>query len=443
MNLIVKGAVWLGLYLVLILFPLLVAAVFPGAGASRPLSLQFGVACGFVSLAIMVFEFALISRVKAASGAFGQDALLQFHRGMGLLALAMIVLHPVLIFANGYPLAWANPLSAATPWSIRWGILSCAVVILLCGLSVFRKRLRIAYEWWQVTHMHLALIIIFAAMAHIFMVGNFTASHAMHILWTLYAVIFLGLVFNFKVLKPLLMLRHPWEVVRNIPNPGDSHTLVLRPVDHRGLTFQPGQFAWILTGRSPFHFDQHPISFSSCAHDEPGQQVAFTVKSLGDWSSNVVPALAPGQRLWLDGPYGVFSPDREQGPGYVLIGGGVGITPLHSMCLTLAEREDIRPVLLFYCNRDAESLTFRRHFHELEARMNIKVIYVLERPPVDWDGESGFITSEILRRYLPKQYRRFQYFVCGPTPMMDAVENILPPLGVAPELIHTERFDMV
>jgi predicted ferric reductase len=239
------------------------------------------------------------------------------------------------------------------------------------------------------------------------------------------------------------MLRHPWEVVRNIPNPGESHTLVLRPVGHEGITFQPGQFAWLMTGRSPFHIDQHPISFSSCASDLPGQQVAFTVKSLGDWSDTVIPALTPGRRLWLDGPYGVFSPDREQGPGYVLIGGGVGITPLHSMCLTLAEREDTRPVLLFYCNRDAESLTFRRHFDELESRMNIKVIYVLEHPPAVWDGESGFVSAEILSRYLPKQYKRFQYFVCGPTPMMDAVENILPPLGVPPELIHTERFDMV
>jgi predicted ferric reductase len=443
MNLIVKGAAWLGLYLAFILCPLLVAAVVPGGAASRPLPLQFGVACGFVSLAIMVFEFALISRVKAASGAFGQDALIQFHRGMGLIALALVVLHPILIFANGYPLAWANPFAAATPWSVRLGILAFVVVLLLCGLSIFRKRLRIPYEWWQVSHMHLALIILFAAIAHIFMVGNFTSTRPMHILWILYAVTFLGLVFNFKILKPLLMLRHPWEVIRNIPNPGESHTLVLRPVDHTGMTFQPGQFAWIMTGSTPFHVDQHPISFSSCAYDAPGQDVAFTVKSLGDWSGKVVPALTPGKRLWLDGPYGVFTPDREQGPGYVLIGGGVGITPLHSMCLTLADREDVRPVLLFYCNRDTESLTFRQHFEDLQSRMNIKVIYVLERPPADWTGEKGFITAEILRRHLPKQYKRFQYFVCGPTPMMDAVENILPPLGVRPALIHTERFDMV
>jgi ferredoxin-NADP reductase len=49
----------------------------------------------------------------------------------------------------------------------------------------------------------------------------------------------------------------------------------------------------------------------------------------------------------------------------------------------------------------------------------------------------------LLRRYLPKQYKRFQYFICGPLPMMDAMEKLLPQMGIAPEYIHTERFDIV
>jgi predicted ferric reductase len=53
----------------------------------------------------------------------------------------------------------------------------------------------------------------------------------------------------------------------------------------------------------------------------PGGCIAFTIKALGDWSGKIVPAIKPGARIWVDGPYGVFSADREQGPGYVLIGG--------------------------------------------------------------------------------------------------------------------------
>jgi ferredoxin-NADP reductase len=127
----------------------------------------------------------------------------------------------------------------------------------------------------------------------------------------------------------------------------------------------------------------------------------------------------------------------------VLIAGGIGITPLYSMCLTLADREDVRPVLLFYGRREYQELTFRDQLDQLTRRMNLKVIYVLEQASADWKGETGFIDADLLRRYLPKQYPRFQYFVCGPLAMMDAMERLLPPMGIAPELIHTERFDIV
>ena len=49
----------------------------------------------------------------------------------------------------------------------------------------------------------------------------------------------------------------------------------------------------------------------------------------------------------------------------------------------------------------------------------------------------------VLRRHLPHDHRRFQYFVCGPPPLMDAMERTLPSLGIPAERIHAERFDMV
>jgi predicted ferric reductase len=173
------------------------------------------------------------------------------------------------------------------------------------------------------------------------------------------------------------------------------------------------------------------------------REVAFTIKALGDWSGKKVPGLPIGATVWLDGPYGVFSPDREQGPGYVLIGGGVGITPLYSMCLTLGDREDMRPVYLFYGSRDFDDLTFHEALDKLTERMNLKIVYVLEEGFPEWGGETGLIDGPLLGRHLPKQYRRFQYFVCGPLPMMDAMERVLPSLGIAPEQVHTERFDIV
>jgi ferredoxin-NADP reductase len=131
--------------------------------------------------------------------------------------------------------------------------------------------------------------------------------------------------------------------------------------------------------------------------------------------------------------------------GYVFIGGGIGITPLYSMLQTMVERDDVRPVLLFYGVQDREGMTFREELEALEAskKLNFQFVPVLAAPQENWQGERGFINAEIMKRYLPRQYKRFLYLICGPGPLMDAMEQALPELGVPPESVLTERFDMV
>jgi predicted ferric reductase len=434
---------YFGVYLALILFPLVVGAVMPGGAAARPFATQFGVACGFVGLSIMAFEYALISKVKAVAGAFGQDALLQFHKLMGMLAAILITVHAVLMMRSGYPLEWLNPFHGENPWAMRWGVSAGYLLAVLMVLSLLRRKIHLAYDWWQLTHAWLADLVVVMGLAHVLLFGGFSSTPAMRGTVAVYGVILISLGAYFKIIRPIRLWSKPWEVVENREERGASRTLVLRPRGHEGFVFEPGQFAWLNTGKTPFHKDRHPISFSSCAYEEKGANISFTIRDLGDWSGRTVPQLKPGGRLWVDGPFGVFTADREQGMGYVLIGGGVGITPMMSICSTLAERGDPRHVLLFFASREVGDLTFAGEFEALQRRMNLKIVYVIERPDANWTGEKGYLTKEMIRRYLPEHYRRYQYFICGPPPMMDAMEKALPELDVPPQNVHSERFDMV
>src|SRR5215472_924293 len=137
----VRGFLWFGLYVVLILFPLIVGAVAPGDAVGRPFLHQFGVACGFVGLCIMAFEFVMISKVGSIAAVFGQDALIQFHRAMGILAAVLLLIHPVLMMKGGYPLAWLNPFNGESPWAMRWGVWAGLGLLLLTILSIWRGRL--------------------------------------------------------------------------------------------------------------------------------------------------------------------------------------------------------------------------------------------------------------------------------------------------------------
>ncbi len=446
MKLIIRGVFWFGLYLTLILFPLIAGIVFfqPDQAAS-PL-IYLAIAAGYIALALMATELALVSRFKGVAGAFGLDSLLQFHRQIGIAAMFFATAHPVLLVADrAYSRSLVVP-STNAPWPVTVGIAAFVLAALVVGLSVYRRQLRMSYGVWHITHSLISIALIGFAAAHVLGLGRFAALPVVRALWAVYLAFFVIMYLRYRLFRPLSLMHRPWQVVENRTEHGNSHTLVLRPVGHEGFRFEPGQFAWIGFGRSPFAIDQHPISFSSNG-DIPSHDgtIAFTIKRLGDWSAQVVPDVVPGTRAWVDGPYGVFTIDREEGAGYCLIGGGVGITPLYAMLQALETREDPRPVFMFHAANDFDDLTFREELDAMAERMpSLTLVTVLLRAEDDWEGERGFVTAEILTKYLPATlYRRFQYFICGPGPLMDAMEKTLPAIGVPGERVHTERFDMV
>lgn len=446
MRLIIRGVFWFGLYLAIILFPLVVGVVFLDPSSAASPLIYLAAAAGYIALALMATELALVSRFGGVAGAFGLDSLLQFHRQIGIAAMAFAAAHPLLLVADR---AYTRQLLMPTPdapWPLSTGYVAFLFAVLVVGLSVYRQQLRLSYEAWQITHGLFSIALIGFAAAHALGIGRFAALPAMQTLWAVYLIFFIGMFLRYRLLRPLSLMHKPWEVIENRVEHGQSHTLVLRPVEHDGFLFEPGQFAWISFGRSPFSINQHPISFSSNG-DIPNHDgtVAFTIKKLGDWSSEVVPNVEPGTRAWVDGPHGVFTIDREEGAGYVLIGGGVGITPLYSMLQALETRQDPRPVFVFHAANDYDDLTFREEFDAMAQRMpTLTLVTVLLNPHEGWEGERGFVTADILTRHLPPAlYRRFQYFVCGPAPLMDAMEEVLPSIGVPPDRVHTERFDMV
>jgi predicted ferric reductase len=70
-------------------------------------------------------------------------------------------------------------------------------------------------------------------------------------------------------------------------------------------------------------------------------------------------------------------------------------------------------------------------------------VHVLEVAPDGWEGETGYVTAELLARYLPQNRFELEYFICGPDPMLNAVEAALERLGISLEQTQAERFNLV
>lgn len=436
MTSVVRGMTWIAIFVGVCVAPLVFALV----GSSKPgqgFWTDFSVALGFVGLALMGVEFALVARVRKVAEPFGTDAVIDFHRFIGMTALVFILAH-VALSADW---AQANPLTPSdTPTLVVVGGVAVAALLVLIATSLWRKRLRLSYEVWQVLHASLAIVAVVAAIAHILLVNHYVDTVWKRVLWILMTAGFVWVLVWVRVLRPLRLRRRPW-VIHDVAAERDrTTTITMRPTGHDGMRFAPGQFAWITIGRSPFLITSHPFSISSSA-EHPGE-ISMSIKAVGDFTSSVA-GVKPGTVVHLDGPHGVFSIDENEGAGYGLFAGGVGIAPALSMAHTLADRSDARPVVLFVCSRDHDSIIMYERIESLRERLNLHVVYVLENPPPGWEGESGYVNAEIIARHLPDGFRRFQYFGCGPVPMLKSVEESLVGLGVPADRVHTERFDWV
>jgi predicted ferric reductase len=441
MSLLARGVLSSAIYLGLALAPLVVAALADPIAEPRAFATEAAVGFGFVAFALIAIEFSLVSRLRAAAEPFGTDTLALFHRHMGIAALAFAAAHALLLAPRGAAWRAFDPLSGSA--AARTGAIALWSTALLVGSALARRRLRLRYEPWTRSHRALAVVAVGAMLAHGLAVRHYAESRAVAVALVLYVALFLALMARYRWIRPFALSRRPWEVVENRPEGGDTRTLVVRPVGHRGFDFEPGQFVWLVTGRSPRSAQQHPISISSSAEPAADRRIELSIKALGDWSRATVPALARGARVWVDGPFGAFTPDRVPGQGFALIAGGIGVTPMRSILLTLRDRGDPRPVRLFFAARNPARAMFTAELEQLERAMDLRVVYVFEEPEEGWSGERGFVTAEILRRHLPARLDRWQFFVCGPPPMMDSLESILREIGVPSERVHTERFDLV
>jgi predicted ferric reductase len=411
--------------------------------APRPIWIEFGVAIGFVALAMMGIQFFLTARFPSLSRRFGQDTLLQFHRQSGIIAAAFVFLHPVILIIAHPPFAeYFDPRSNfLRTASLTFALAALAGVILL---SVYRVQLAIKYEWWRLSHAVLAAAVLFVGMVHAIRVGHYTTGW--HIPFMVIMAAFpLALLAHMRILRPLLLRSRPYKVASIRLERPRVWTVVLEPVGEHRLKFRAGQFVWATFGPSPLGLRQNPFTIASSDAGGRPEQIELTIKELGDFT-NTISQLPIGSPAFLDGPAGSFGlPDDAAGA--VFIAGGIGVTPAMSIIRTMVggrDRGDSRPFLLFYSNDTLEKAAFRNELAGLESQMALKVIHVPENPPPDWTGPSGYLNKDILQQHLTDEHiSRHHFLICGPPGMMDAIELALLELGVSRDRIRSERFNIV
>ena len=186
-------------------------------------------------------------------------------------------------------------------------------------------------------------------------------------------------------------------------------------------------------------------SYSIASPPDDGERLALTIERLedGEVSPYLVDELRRGDQIELRGPIGgYFVWDITVGGPLFLVAGGSGICPLMAMIRHRAASTSAVPTRLLYSSRSLQDVIYREELDRLAARGDgLEVFHTLTRvQPEGWDGRSRRIDAEMLEEVGWAPAERPIVFVCGPTPLVEAVARALVDLGHEAGRIKTERF---
>jgi len=206
------------------------------------------------------------------------------------------------------------------------------------------------------------------------------------------------------------------------------------------FTYKPGQFLPIR-----MQVDGETVKRTYTIASSPTQRYycELTIKreSLGKMSRFLVDKLKEGDLIEADKPGGKFTFTGSEAESIVLIGGGVGITPLMSVLRYLADSGWKAPIYFLFCCKTLNDFIFRQELEYLDARINNLHLhcFVLELEETVSYAEQGLINVERIKALVPEIQSR-PIHLCGSPPMMDAVKAMLAALNVPMPQIKTEAF---
>lgn len=233
-----------------------------------------------------------------------------------------------------------------------------------------------------------------------------------------------------------------YRIVSNKPIAKDQFELSLAPDDGQAMfDFIPGQWVMIeLPDPAGGKAWKSAYSISNAPH-EAKDAFEIAVKIDGDFTKRLE-KLSIGERVVVQGPYGVFTLKPGEAP-LVIFAGGVGFTPFRSMIRSLVAVKDPRPVILFYSNRVQAEIAYAHEFRELAATHPLfKPVFILTREaPQDWDGETRRLDRDMFLSYVPHP-QQAEYLMCGSRSFMEAVQKLLQEEGVDTKTrLRKELFD--
>jgi predicted ferric reductase len=311
-----------------------------------------------------------------------------------------------------------------------WAGFGGFILMILAGVTSYKNaRAKMSYETWWIIHIYTYAAVALSFMHQVLNGSMFIGHPLARLYWTALYVLMGASVLYWRIGLPLARsLRHNIKVDRVVIEGPDVVSVIMRGRKLHKLAAQGGQFfSWRFLDKGHL-LVAHPYSLSAAPTEH---FIRITVKGLGDHSRSLA-LLRPGTRVFVEGPYGAFTAGRASSPHVVLVGGGVGITPIRAI---IEEFKNGVQLDVIYRASKEEDLVLREEIDYLVANSDgtMRVHYLVgsrKDHPMD---------ARALTELVPS-FADSDIYICGPGPLVESVRKAAKDVGVPKDKFHDEAF---
>ena len=232
--------------------------------------------------------------------------------------------------------------------------------------------------------------------------------------------------------QPIPIQEYKLKIIEIIDETPDIKTF---RVENKDVLFYPGQFFMVrFEDSAAFH-----RAYSIASSPTQKKYMDITMNLVGEFTKKLWQTKA-GNYLLFKGPYGKFYFDEAMSNDLVLIGGGLGITPLMSIIRYCNDKSLKNKIILVYSIRTPWDIIYTEEIKKIkEQNNNFNYTITITRPDDKtlWTGKTGRIDIDLLKNNIGNVENSL-YFLCGPIGFVKLSIQILESLGAKKEQIKTD-----
>jgi len=323
---------------------------------------------GFGAGLAVIALVTLAARIGPLDRALGSERLYLWHGRLGRYAIGMIVAHAILITA-GYALAMGDSvgsviLSFLADHDMRLAIVGTGLFLVVGVASMAAVRRAARYEVWHAIHLVTYAAILLGLFHQVTLGAQFADQRVASALWVAACVVPVIVLLINRLVRPLVRnARQRFTLVAVVPEAPGIFSLIIGGRDLERVPALAGQYLRVHANARGLRFASNPYSLSVAPG---GSHWRITVGAVGEHSRRLV-SLAPGTRLWLEGPLGGLALASGSSAPVLLIAGGTGVAPIRALAEAALLQRPWAPVVVWYRVHDPAEALFGAEWARLTA----------------------------------------------------------------------------